>query len=699
MVELELGNPLRLSKTMRARLLGAVRSLVSDAALAGVSDGARLASVVLTAKADVRHGYRTDIRTKELGRWLGVSASTVAHTVLPELRGREMLGSKVTTNEVGHATGLGCWVIPMYRAQRAGDRRHALALTRPELAVLLRLIEVLFAPGWTHEDGSVTPAGLLADRTGRGAATDRLGLLLMVLASNSKGWLRLCSGAVDAGRGRPAATVGRLLGCSPAAGAKVLQRLQKRGALAVERRETASGLNARSRVRLLPVAQAHGRLVPEAREAADTVFSDLAAAARSDHETAGDAVTRVVTGIEGAGEGERAGFSDLAAAADLHASHACVVTEVSSLSLSGGFSGEGRGGYGDRPKRASVREDQATKAAVADRLRLVDCEGGPLRGEQPKKSPVVEGGKAGQWPGMAVAGRAGDGAGPSSQPRGRVPLPSEDLRAILAPVQLLWARLERPAARRLVEGAVRTALVTVEGHAGRTDAPKVLADRLTRRLDEQNRLGSPISDPVGWLVSRGLPQRQNCGDVRCDEGLRLDTGGVCETCQDVRADRRDRRHQVAATVDAAMPHASPEERLAATERQLHETVTAQAWTRAIEWEQVRIRQAAAVQARAEAAAAQVAAAPVALPAPRPAATPEPDGEDVDQQLVLEDLNPEQVRDWRVRAMKDHQVVFDHIDVHGETLARRLFSNRLVDQAQRLAGTHHLVLGHTTWGQA
>ncbi|MET9734515.1 hypothetical protein ABZZ79_28915 [Streptomyces sp. NPDC006458] len=74
-------------------------------------------------------------------------------------------------------------------------------------------------------------------------------------------------------------------------------------------------------------------------------------------------------------------------------------------------------------------------------------------------------------------------------------------------------------------------------------------------------------------------------------------------------------------------------------------------------------------------------------------------DDQEQELVLEDLAPDQVRAWRVRAMKDHDVVFDHIDRYGERSARRLFSNRLVDEAQRLSGTHHLVLGHLTWGQA
>nr|CAA51961.1 TRA1 [Streptomyces prasinus] len=267
-VPLELGNPLQLTETMRTRLLAAVRALVSDPALDGAGDPARLAAVVLMAKAKVATNYRTTITAKELGRWVGLKPSRIAHQVLPELREREVLGSNETTSAAGRVTGLECWVIPMYRAQHGGDRRHVLALSRVELIVLLKLIETLFAPGWVHKDGSVTPAGMLADRTGRGAATDRLGLLLMVLSSNSKGWLQLCSGSVDTSRGRPAATAGRLLGCSPAAGAKVLARLQERGLLTVDRRETASGLNARSRVRLLPVAQAHGVPVREAREAA-----------------------------------------------------------------------------------------------------------------------------------------------------------------------------------------------------------------------------------------------------------------------------------------------------------------------------------------------------------------------------------------------------------------------------------------------
>jgi hypothetical protein len=72
-------------------------------------------------------------------------------------------------------------------------------------------------------------------------------------------------------------------------------------------------------------------------------------------------------------------------------------------------------------------------------------------------------------------------------------------------VDPVWARLERPPARRLVDAA-RSELTRVEGFAGRTDAPQVRADRLARLLGEQLRTGGPINDPVGRLLGRGLPR-------------------------------------------------------------------------------------------------------------------------------------------------------------------------------------------------
>ncbi|MFJ1799035.1 hypothetical protein [Streptomyces sp. NPDC088180] len=712
------GDPLRLGPRMRLRLLAAIQALLADPSIAGQPDVARLAAVVLYAKSRAPKGKKNDNQTSiwvaELGRWMGVGESTVNRRALVPLRASDGLHTKVKKNEKGHPTGLDCLVMPLWNARKSGGAAHPLALSQAELATLLHLIEALFGPGWTPEDKEPTPPGLLAGRTGKGAPTDRLGLLLMVLNTRASGWLQLCGGSVKVKEGRGAATLARLLGCSPSGARKVLDRLTEAGVVARQRKATSTRMNGRARVLLLPVARAHGRTLAsvEAVSGSDAVFSVRPDGAVGDQAPAGAAGALGTTEIGAAESPTDAEVRERPGSAELHADHAQVVTPVVTPQLDCSFSGEGRGGSGDLPDRACEREDQAVDGDAAARLTLVDGEGGPLRVEQPKKSPVVEGGKGSR--GLVAGGsvRVLEGEGQGRQQQGRVALPSLDLRAVLAPVKLVWARLEGRGVRCLVEAKVRAELARVVGFAGPADAPQILADRLARRLENQMRLGGPITDPVGWLIGRGLPQIRLCAELRCDEGALLDSGRDCPRCEDRQADSRATRRSVAAAVDAAMPGASETERRAATDRQLHETVTARAWAKASEWEHYRARKAEAKAARAEVAATQSAdevpassVAPVVLPAPRPAAAipapvVEPEFADVDedQELVLEDLSPDEVRDWRVRAMKDHQVVFDHMDRYGEPSARRLFSNQLVDQAQHHDRLGHLNLGYS-WGQS
>ncbi|MGW2770160.1 hypothetical protein [Streptomyces sp. NPDC001275] len=684
-------HPLPLGQGARVRLVGAVRALLDATGLEGVSDAVRLAVIVLASRTPSSSGV-VEIRTPELGRWLGLSASYVASEVVPGLRRSGVVSVETAEGEYGQDDGLECKVLPLWAAQ--GVVGHPLALAKKEYATLLRLLEAVMAPGWVHRDGQVTPAGLIGTRTGRGAATDRLALLLLVLEARKTGRVRQCGGAVDTKRGRAAATVARLLGCTASAGERVLERLEDRDLVRRVRLQTGSGLANRSRLMVPAVAAAHGRTVADdvredRAEALEPVFSDpdVAAGASEAPET------ETKPQVSGVPMTDVTGVTEPDVAAALHTDHPPLVTPASSPALSGGFSGEGRGGSGDVPDRACVRED-----------------GGPLRGEQPKKSPSISSEKPGRGPVTSTPVRVMDGEGQGRQQRGRVPLPPEDLRAVLAPVDLIWARLERPAARRLVEVAARSELARVVGFAGRADAPQVLADRLARRLADQMRLAGPIKDPVGWLIGLGLPQRQRCGDVRCDDRILLDSGRDCPRCEERQEDRCDQRRAVAAKVDAAMPGASEAERRAATEQQLHQDVTARAWAKAHEWEQVRARQAAAARARTEAAAAQPAddvpatpMAPVVLPAPRPAAVapaPEPELADVDdRELVLEHLTRKQVLDWRNRAAADHQIVHDHIARYGEQSAKRLFTRSFVATVQRLSGLGHLHLGYTPWGQA
>lgn len=577
-------DPLQLGEPMRRRLQAAVRALLADESVCGLKDAARLAAVVLFAKSRAPQGRWDDDQTliwgAELGRWLGMSESTVHHAVLPALRASDALHSEPVVNELGHPTGLRCLAMPLWRARRSGGALHPLALSKVELATLLRLCEALFGPGWEPQDKVPTPPGLLAGRSGKGAATDRLGLLLMVLSTNSRGWLRLCPGSVDKDRGRPAATVGRLLGCSPSGGGKVLGRLEEAGIAQVIRKTTGTKMNGPSRVRLVAVARAHGRAVQEARREARPVFSDLADTA------CGDLGTGPVADGAGHSSDDRApgscsaGTADLADSAELHAIHASAGGVGGVCAGCGGFSGEAPSGDSPRPECACVREDcPAGPGTPGGQLTLVDGPGGPLCGEQPKFPAPTTGHQHQNLiasdgdgaPGRDAAGRVPDSftAGYHRQ-QGRVPRPPVDLEPVVAPAGALWARLDREGARRLVVAALHRELTAV---TAATDDPyravQVLAARLERRLAAQDG-PDKVRDPVGWFLRRGLPRGADCTHPRCDEGTRMDTGGPCEMCLSRIAGLRALRGRVAAEVAADHPHAPPMARRREVEQRLRE---------------------------------------------------------------------------------------------------------------------------------
>ncbi|MFE9889254.1 hypothetical protein [Streptomyces scopuliridis] len=595
---------LRLGRGMRLRLLTAVRALLADPSLAGLKDAPRLATVVLFAKSRAPQGCEDDNQTSiwgsELGRWLGMTESTVHHKVLPALRDSGALRTRVVTDAKGHPTGLDCLVMPLWEARRTGGVAHPLALSKSELATLLRLIEALFGHGWAPKGKEPTPPGLLARRKGKGSATDRLGLLLMVLNTRASGWLQLCGGSVRKREGRGAATLARQLGCSPSGARKVLARLTEAGVIAREREATGTGtaagtrtgtrtapgrrMNGRGRVMVLPVARAYGRalLTPvEAVQGSEAVFSARPDSAVGDLAPAGDADALGASGTYEGAVASEAGIPERPAGAELHAVHASVVTPVSPLTVSGRFSGEGRGGNRRRPERACGREDQAVDGDdVAAGQAPPGAEVDPLRGEKPKNSPVDERG------------------GKTRQQRG-VGRPKEHrLRVALAPVAGLWSRLSH-AQQRLVGKAAGRELTVLAGLAGTESAPRLLADRLTYRLEEAGGEGL-VRDAVGWLLGRGLVRRRACSDPRCDDGIRLDTGGECQNCGNVLHIRRAKRARIAAEVDAELPGLGELERRQVYEDRLRSQAAVEAedfiWRR----QRAQAEQARRAAARAEA---------------------------------------------------------------------------------------------------
>ncbi|MGP3635587.1 hypothetical protein ACTU45_19840 [Streptomyces sp. 24-1644] len=597
-------DPLRLGRRMRMRLLAAVQALLADPSIAGQSDVARLAAVVLYAKSRAPKGNKNDnvtsIWVAELGRWMGVGESTVNRRALPPLRASDGLHTEEVRNAQGHPTGLRCLVMPLWRARTQGGARHPLALNKAELATLLHLIEALFGHGWTPEDKEPTPPGLLADRTGKGAATDRLGLLLMVLNTGSSGWLQLCGGSVKKREGRGAATMARLLGCSPAGGRKVLARLTEAGVAARGRKGTGTGMDGKGRVMVLPVARAYGRdlTVAEAAQGSETVFSARPAGAGGD---LAPAVEAGALGASGESEAETASEAEIparSAGAELHTVHASVVTPVVPPQLDCGFSGEGRGGEGRRPERVCVREDQAVDGenAAAGTGSPV-AEDGPLRGEKPKKSPIDEPVEK-RSAGVGASGRPKAVGGGKAQQQRRVDLPADlGLRVALGPVSWLWERLSGFQQDR-VEEVARGELASLEGLlAVPGGAPRLLADRLTDRLEETGG-EALIRKPFGWLIGRGLVRRPSCSDRRCDDGTRLDTGGECENCGNVVHIRRARRAKTAAQIERELPHLGDDERRRVLEERLREQAAIEAEDQVWRREQARAEKARREEARA-----------------------------------------------------------------------------------------------------
>ncbi|WP_238783327.1 hypothetical protein [Streptomyces monomycini] len=200
------------------------------------------------------------ITSRELGQWLGLSVSHMQSVVLPGLRRSRAVVTGVLTGEFGEGRSLECEVLPL-RAARDMPK-HPLALSHEELAIWLRLMEALMAPGRSARDCTHTQAGLLAGRTGRGASTDRLALLLLVLEAAETGRVRLCGGTVDKHRGRAAATLARLLGCGLPGAERVLKRLEDANLVHRPRQETTSGLYNRTRLVVPAVVAAHRKPYP-----------------------------------------------------------------------------------------------------------------------------------------------------------------------------------------------------------------------------------------------------------------------------------------------------------------------------------------------------------------------------------------------------------------------------------------------------
>ncbi|WP_307710813.1 hypothetical protein [Streptomyces sp. V1I6] len=610
------GEPLLLTRSMRSALESAVRTVLEDPRVAGECNLVRLATVVLLAKSPVCSA-RVEMRSRDLAGWLGCSVSHVAHTVIPHMKQSGIASCSPVRDAAGRTTALAFELVPLREARAESGCQPLAMLNRRDLATLLRLCEAVTCPGWAPKDKPSTPAGFMAGQRGRGAATDRLTMLLLVLRTRGDGRVRMAPGRVADGYGRADATVARVLGCSISQAAVVVDRLLRAGALVLDRPETFG----RDRLRIPAVAAASRRALPSGSSAEPAVRPTGTA---SDASEGCSRCSEQASGIEElvlSGEGwEQQSFEDALAeqslsafgdqttklqefpqvtdafgeadeeveVAELHATHPPVATGsgVGAADLDG-FSGSAVSGTGRRRTRAGASEDQSERASSADHLPA--DHGGPLRGEK-----------------LSTPLRTGE-AGHSRASRGRAGVPT-DLQHVLSPIAHLWPMTGRASTSCWLAHAVRRELSRLGGLVGPERAGEVLASRLQRRIDRQG--PTTVASLQGWLLMRGLPQKPGCWSHLCDDGIRVDTGASCHSCACLVGDRRAVRAAVAATVAAHHPALTQADRRTEVERQLQKRVAHEATTaleRRERTAQEHALQREAVQRRREALAAAEAA--------------------------------------------------------------------------------------------
>lgn len=599
--------PLVLTRSMRSALLSSVWTLFADPRLDGASDPVRLTSVLMLAKAPAASAHVITM-SRDLAGWLGYGVSHVLHTVVPDVRASGIATCVPARDAAGWTHALDFELLPLKEARGQRGLNPLSLLSRRDLATFLRFCEAVLCPGWAPRDRPATPAGFLALRRGRGSATDRLAMLLLALSARADGRVPMAPGRLPKGYNRSEATVAKLLGCSVEDARPVLKRLLVLGGVAWDRPERYG----QDRLLVPAIREAYERARAASKPAPEPSVEDAlafpapaapeeldadAGCARCGGEgeceglvLAGDGWAQLsfedvpveVPGACGVQESDVEASSQVEACIDggsgeavgagPHATHPPVVT-VSSSSAGALDCFSGSAVLGEDPLRecAGAHEDLPGVTGA-----LVSAAGGtgPLRGEQHNAS-------AGS--GVVSSVRTGGFVRPVGVP--------EDLKVALAPVAWLWAGLGRASTGAWLAKTVRLELVRLRSVVGDSEgvAERRLAERLKRRLDRQR---TPVQDLAAWLIRRGLPQNNGCWSNLCDDGIRIDSGGTCPSCDCLIGDRRGLRQIVATEVAAQHPHVAAGEWRGVYEQALRAKVEYQSAMDAVRRERAAERQVA-----------------------------------------------------------------------------------------------------------
>lgn len=592
----------------RVALVAAVRQLLcdprlDDPRLKGAREIVRLAVLILLCKAPAKSPF-VKVQAKDFAGWLGCSVSYFTRVVRVLL---EEVGLVVVTpvrNDSGWVDKLRYELLPLREARTADVSSPLAALGKRDLTVLLRVAEAVTCPGWaaSEDNPEPTPPGFMDfEQKKNGSAAIRLAALLLVLRCRVDGRVPMTAGKVKEGFSRAAATLAKVTGWSLATASRAVDRMERDGVLALG--EGSSGdAGGRMCVAAVSVAYSRFRSLEAAAETPDAVVPAVAPSSGPEHgrclscanhvdatdglvlegdgwaqesfddalEEANSTAFRDQTSLDIAktlGTPGTDGTADAVATSDIHATHPPVVA-LSGFSAGDldCFSGSAGGGSGDRRGDARAGEDQPGGSRALVMTGVPGAGQGPLRGEKQNRSSRKAGGDRLLAPGS-------------------VPL---DLQVALAPVAGLWRMITVDRTARWMAVVVRDALRQVAYVVGPEQAQIALAERLSRRIAEQT---TPVRDAVGWLRRRGLPQRQGCWLVQCDDGLRMDTRGPCECCATRLRDRQNRLRQLMeAASGGSWAGLAPEQR-SAIERQVNQQYRHQAEADAVRREKQRTAQA------------------------------------------------------------------------------------------------------------
>ncbi|MER6365905.1 hypothetical protein ABT238_34210, partial [Kitasatospora sp. NPDC001527] len=133
---------------------------------------------------------------------------------------------------------------------------------------------------------------------------------------------------------------------------------------------------------------------------------------------------------------------------------------------------------------------------------------------------------------------------------------------------------------------------------GSRSAAAALADRLRHRLHAEG--SALVTDPVGWLLAKGLPQQAGCSHPACDDGIRLDTRTGCVNCEQQLTDRRTAHQALVREAVAQLPAGTDSaQRRAAVDAHLHRHAMLRAEQQVVDRRRAEQRRAEAEVRRAE----------------------------------------------------------------------------------------------------